>query len=397
MRSAAHGRAQPRGPGRMTHICFVSIVRDEAPVIRRCLESIRPLADSVLIIDTGSEDDTAAIIRDWLDKTGIPGEVLHRPWHGFAHNRNELLDAARQRPGVDYLLTIDADETLIYHDGFDARAFRAGLTQDWYDIKTVHGAIEYPRAQLFSARLPFRYAGVLHSTLQAIRGMTRGRVTGFHTLYGTDGARSRDPQKFLKCAWLLEEKIDAETDPDMRRRHIFYLAQSWRDAGEHAKPLPRYLERAEMGGWVEEQYVALLEAAKARAHLDATPEALLGAFLRAHDRMPTRAEALFRAVFVCRQHGMPRLGYMLARQGLAIVKPDSGLFLEPAIYRWRMADEFHLAAWKSGAYEESLEAAQHLLSLPDLPEDARTRVAANEARLSDWLATRRKPKGGAAT
>lgn len=380
----------------MTHICFVSIVRDEAAVIRRCLDSIRPLADSVLIIDTGSQDDSAAIIRGWLDESGIPGEVLHRPWHGFAHNRNELLDEARKRPGVDYLLTIDADETLIYHDGFETEAFKAGLTQDWYDVKTVHGTIEYPRAQLFSARLPFRYAGVLHSTLQAIPGMTRGRVTGFHNLYGTDGARSRDPQKFLKCALLLEQNLDAETDPDLRRRHIFYLAQSWRDAGEHAKALPRYLERAEMGGWVEEQYVALLEAAKARARLGEAPDALIGAFLRAHDRMPSRAEALFRAVFICRQNGMNSLGYTLARQGLAIIRPETGLFLEPAIYRWRMADEFHLAAWQTGAYTESLEAAWHLLGLPDLPDDARARITANTARLAEWLVNRRKPDGDAA-
>lgn len=370
----------------MPSICFISIVRDESPVILRCLDSIRPLADRVLIIDTGSLDDTAARIERWIEETGIPGEVLHRPWRGFADSRNELLDEARKLSGIDYLLTIDADETLIYDADFDVAAFKAGLTRDWYDIETVHGSIEYPRAQLFSARLPFRYAGVLHSALQAIDGMTRGRVTGFHNLYGTDGARSRDPQKFLKCAWLLEEELDAETDPALRRRHIFYLGQAWRDAGEHDKALPRYLERAEMGGWVEEQYVALLEAAQARVRLGEAPEVLIGAFLRAHDRMPARAEALYRAVLVCRQNALHRLGYMLARQGLAITKPESGLFLEPAIYRWRMADEFHLAAWQAGAHDESLEAARHLLALPDLPDEARARIETNVARLTEWMA-----------
>jgi len=157
----AQGRPLPES-GRTPHlasICFISIVRDEAPVIRRCLDSIRPLADRVLIIDTGSVDDTAAQIRRWLDENAIPGEVLHRPWRGFRDSRNELLDAARQRTRTDYFLTIDADETLIYDEGFDVAAFKAGLTRDWYDITTVHGAIEYPRVQLFAAHSPLRQGG----------------------------------------------------------------------------------------------------------------------------------------------------------------------------------------------------------------------------------------------
>ncbi|MFB7569892.1 hypothetical protein [Streptomyces sp. NPDC056165] len=40
------------------------IVKDEAPVIRRGLESVRPLNDTWVIVDTGSADATQDIIRD---------------------------------------------------------------------------------------------------------------------------------------------------------------------------------------------------------------------------------------------------------------------------------------------------------------------------------------------
>jgi len=41
-------------------------------VIRRCLESTRPLVDYVLVEDTGSTDGTQEIIRAYLRDNGIP-------------------------------------------------------------------------------------------------------------------------------------------------------------------------------------------------------------------------------------------------------------------------------------------------------------------------------------
>jgi len=43
-------------------ICLVMIVKNEAHVIRRCLESVRPLIDTWLIIDTGSTDGTQRLL-----------------------------------------------------------------------------------------------------------------------------------------------------------------------------------------------------------------------------------------------------------------------------------------------------------------------------------------------
>ncbi|MGW8788902.1 glycosyltransferase, partial [Heyndrickxia sporothermodurans] len=42
-------------------ICLSMIVKNEASVIRRCLDSVRPLIDTWVIIDTGSTDGTQDI------------------------------------------------------------------------------------------------------------------------------------------------------------------------------------------------------------------------------------------------------------------------------------------------------------------------------------------------
>ena len=67
------------------------IVRDEVHIIRRCLDSVAPLVDAVLIVDTGSTDGTQAAIRDFLAASGLPGEIVEEPWRDFAWNRSHAL------------------------------------------------------------------------------------------------------------------------------------------------------------------------------------------------------------------------------------------------------------------------------------------------------------------
>ena len=51
--------------------CFVAIVRDESPVIERCMRSIADIATSYLICDTGSVDDTVEKIRRFMAERSI--------------------------------------------------------------------------------------------------------------------------------------------------------------------------------------------------------------------------------------------------------------------------------------------------------------------------------------
>ena len=74
------------------------IVKNEARIIRRCLESARPLIDSALIVDTGSEDDTIAVVREAFADLGLPGRVVEEPWRDFAYNRSFALERLREVP-----------------------------------------------------------------------------------------------------------------------------------------------------------------------------------------------------------------------------------------------------------------------------------------------------------
>jgi hypothetical protein len=77
------------------------IVRNEARCIVRCLESVRPWVDRIVLVDTGSTDDTVALAR------ACGAEVHHFAWtDDFSAARNYALDCA----DADWNLVLDADE-----------------------------------------------------------------------------------------------------------------------------------------------------------------------------------------------------------------------------------------------------------------------------------------------
>lgn len=362
----------------MVNVGLTMIVKNEAHVIERCLASVRPLVDYVLIADTGSTDDTRERIKGFLERENLEGRVVDHPWRNFAHNRTAALEALREVKHVDYGFTIDADETLQFEPGFDATAFKAGLTAALYDIEVWNLATRYARPALFSNRLPFRYDGVLHEFLVRPEGAsTRAIAQGFHVLVSHDGARSQNPNKYVDDAALLERELETETDPHLVSRYTFYLAQSYRDSGQPEKAHTAYLRRAEQGGWIEEVYVSLLRAAQIAEVLKRPVDEIIATYLRAYEVLPTRVEALHGAAAVCRQNQRYRLGYLLARQGISMPRPASGLFLDQSVYDYRMLDEFQVNAYWVGQYGESLDAGATLIRDGKVPESERARIIAN--------------------
>ncbi len=79
------------------------IVRDEAQRLQTCLDSVRGIVDEIVIVDTGSQDDTVAIAQQG------GARVYHFPWQDdFAAARNAALGYVQS----DWVLVLDADEIL---------------------------------------------------------------------------------------------------------------------------------------------------------------------------------------------------------------------------------------------------------------------------------------------
>ncbi|AMB44899.1 glycosyl transferase [Methylobacterium sp. AMS5] len=373
----------------MPTIGLCMIVRDEAHVVERCLDSVRPLIDAALIVDTGSGDGTPEIVRTYLARHGIPGSVIAEPWQDFAHNRSAALAALRRNPAIDYALVIDADDRLVFAPGFDPVAFKAGLVADVYDLAIHHGPAVYRRPQLFSNRLAFRYRSVLHEFLD-IPATARSHdvAAGLHVVYGGDGARSRDPETFARDAALLEAALAGEDDPFLRARYTFYLAQSLRDAGRFDQAIEAYRARSELGFWEQEVFESGLNAGKLMAHQGAPTQAVLSVLDRAIAAVPERAEAHHAAALICRQRGAWDRGLAAAQGGLGRPQPEAGLFLQPWIYEIGLLDEFAVNAYWAGRDMDCLVACAIILSREHLDPPTRERVRANRDYAYDRLQAR---------
>ncbi len=82
-------------------LALVVIARDEAACIERCLMSAKPHVDRMIVLDTGSNDDTVAIAK------ACGAQVHHFTWvDDFSAARNAALAAAN----ADWNLVLDADE-----------------------------------------------------------------------------------------------------------------------------------------------------------------------------------------------------------------------------------------------------------------------------------------------
>jgi FkbM family methyltransferase len=377
----------------MQTVGLCMIVKNESQLILRCLESVRPIVDYVLIEDTGSTDDTQAIIRDWLSSVGLSGQVYDEPWRDFAYNRSHVLAKLRKNQNVDYALMLDADDHIVIDANFDIASFKNNLSHHLYDVELRSGPARYLRPQICSNRLEFRYRGVLHEFLQEPRArVTRGKTTGFYIVSTREGARSQDPEKYRKDAALLEKALQTEMDEFLRSRYTFYLARSYENAGEKELALKAFLRRATLGHWTEEIFMSLHSAGHLEEQLGRPVEEVIARFMWASKVAPTRAEALHAASRVCRENKRFAEGYDYARRGLAIPSPADGLFVVPWIYDYGLLDEFAVNACGSEHYEDCLEACARLLREGKIPAEMRERVENNAHFAREQLTKKQKAK-----
>ncbi|MCJ2056683.1 glycosyltransferase [Methylobacterium sp. J-048] len=354
-------------------ICLSMIVKDEAHVIRRCLDSVRPIINHWKIVDTGSTDGTQDIVRTAM--ADIPGSLVERPWVDFAFNRNEALRLSR--PHAQYSLIIDADDELIIPPGFAVPKFGdAG-----YMLEIIDEHTRYWRTQIVSNKKDWRYRGVLHEFLDC-PGSPDTPILPLAMRRGDDGARHHDKTADARDIAVLEQALAVEKDPFMIARYTFYLAGTYDATGQYQKALEFYLKRADLGYWEEEVYFSLLMAAVNMVRLDGPEDEILTLYDRAIPIRPARAEARHGASRYCRSRKNFSVGFRYAEAGISLTMPGEGISLNPWVYDYGMLEEYSINAYHSGQYSICLSACREILNRSNVPEDirARTDALAHRAR-----------------
>lgn len=111
------------GQGRSRSVSLCMIVKDEEAFLDKCLQSVSPLVDEVVIVDTGSKDRTVEIAG------GYGAGVYHFKWcDDYSKARNFCIRQAR----CDWILIMDADEVIAEKDLPKIRRLLADEQADGY-------------------------------------------------------------------------------------------------------------------------------------------------------------------------------------------------------------------------------------------------------------------------
>ena len=134
------------------------IVRNEAAHLRRCLASIRTFTDEIIVVDTGSTDNSPAVAAEF------GARLFALDWQGdFSAARNHALAHA----SGDWILYIDADECArpLNADALRVALADPGLVAATVAFRSRTGMTRYRECRLFRNDPRIRFRNVIHETM----------------------------------------------------------------------------------------------------------------------------------------------------------------------------------------------------------------------------------------
>ncbi|RYG23922.1 tetratricopeptide repeat protein [bacterium] len=195
----------------------VLIARDEANVIERCLRSLQGTVDEIVVLDTGSTDETPTL----ASRCGA--SVYHGTWtHDFAAARN----AALVHASGDWILWIDADEELVAPTE-KVRALMEGEygaydveIENFVDDRPDGDRFVHPALRLFRRNENTAWEGRVHEQVVAFDG-SRGQAEGpFLRHYGYQPAIMTAKNKAARTISLLEKALEETPDDAFQRFNL---------------------------------------------------------------------------------------------------------------------------------------------------------------------------------
>lgn len=250
----------------MVHIAVLLMVKNEKKRLHISLESVVGFADSLVIFDTGSTDNTIQICKDFCERTKIPLRLKEGGFVNFSVSRNESLDFADSFEDIDYLLLLDTNDEL--KNGSQLRKCAEEyvnnpssgflLCQEWFS-----GSYDkYFNVRFIKAHQKWRYIGSVHEYIK-----TFDEENDKHPIVKLPDSivlyqdRTQDDDKsgkrFHRDKELLYE--DYKKDPT-EPRTVFYLAQTCSCLNQIDDALFYYKIRSTLDGFQEEKFHAYLRS-----------------------------------------------------------------------------------------------------------------------------------------
>lgn len=345
----------------MITISLCMIVKNEETVIGRCLETVADLVDEIVIVDTGSTDETISVVNRFTS------HIYSFTWiDDFAAARNFAFEQAT----MDFILWLDADDVIEAPYRDKLRELKQTLdpnvdsvTMLYHLGKDEYGNVTFSlrRNRLIRRSRNFRWIGRVHEYLEVGGHIVHSDIAITH-LSKNDG---KDSDRNLK----IYEQLLAEGE-ELTPRDIYYYANELKDHGFHRKAILYYETFLNGGkGWIEDNISACGKLADC-FHALGDHQSELKATLRSLQYDCPRPE------FCCRlgYHFLNEQNYQAAifwyTAAIQAKRGDDHLgFVNPALWTWLPHLQLCVCYDRIGQYE--LACQHNETALKYRPEDSR--------------------------
>lgn len=326
------------------------IVRNEGRTLKRCLESVAPHVDEIVIGLAGeSTDNTAEIARQFTDK------VFDIPWHDdFSEARNLVME----RCTGDWYLWLDGDDELV-----NGHRMRELINQN-PEVEAFYWGYDYARDEngtnvcyLVRERLirrspEWQWIGAIHEVLAGPSGHVASLVSDVLTVHHKP-IEKHDPWRNRKVLYRLLEEQEPNPDP----RILNYLASENATHGNLPEALLHWNRYVQLSQWDEEKYQAKHKMADAYRILGEHSKALASDFAAIAIK-PEWPDAFLGIAETYYAMGNYSGTIEWLKAAATKQKPETMLILNPRDYDYSPLVLLSLANWRLGDYEMSLANAE---------------------------------------
>lgn len=228
----------------MATISLCMIVKNEEAVLARCLVSVSPAVDEIIIVDTGSTDRTRMIAEQFTE------HVYDFTWiDDFSAARNFSFSKATG----DYCMWMDADDVLSSSACHALISLKKDLDCDVVMMPYQSGTLTFYRERLLRRNADFRWEGYVHEVITP-----RGNIRYCEIPITHRKEQVADPKRNLR----IYEKMLAEGCSFSARDRFYYAREllyyhRFDEAVMHFETLLQAEE-----GWIENR----LESCRLLAH-----------------------------------------------------------------------------------------------------------------------------------
>lgn len=237
----------------MITLSLCMIVKNEHDTLGRCLECVKDIADEIIIVDTGSTDDTKEIASKYTDK------VYDFEWcYDFAKARNFSFSHATK----DYIMWLDADDVILEQDREKLKILKKILTPDIdmvmlkYNLNLDENgipALSYYRERIMKRSKGFKWISPIHEVI-----LPSGKILKEDIAITHKKLHASDPKRNLT----IFEKMK-EDGSHFDARQTFYYARELMYAKRYDESIQEYTKLFEMpDAWIENKISACLDLYK---------------------------------------------------------------------------------------------------------------------------------------